>query len=125
MTVFTDEELVLLMFFGLIYARLLLFFCHRDRGVEWQRAVNEQERLCGPGSELPSICLALRAGINGTSDPWPQETVVEYLMMLRWRLNEWREPATEQSRRLDDAVKEMVAATVAEVESYLGWQQSG
>jgi hypothetical protein len=85
-----------------------------------QEAIAEQHRLFGdePGWELPSICICLRHGVNGAADAWAPGDVQEALAMLRARLATWEE-GPPQSRAVDDAVRALVEATIAEVEGYL------
>lgn len=51
-------------------------------------AVQEQERLFGngPDSTLPSICMDLRLGVNGSTDEWKPKQVAEAVQMLEARL---------------------------------------
>jgi len=82
-----------------------------------REAIKEQAAQFG-NLELPTICLALRAGVNGMDDPMDEKRVRKALVMLQMRLDTW-EPSYNKSERLDSAVKEMVAATIEEVRSYL------
>lgn len=78
------------------------------------QSLKEQERLFGQMTTLPEICLAVRGAVNGAADPWPTEKVDETLVMLRSRLNTWQESSRTYTR-VDNAVKEMVLATIEEV----------
>lgn len=80
-------------------------------------AVREQERLFGPTASLPEICLSVRAGVNGSAEPWPESSVEETLAMLRARLATWQEGWPREAA-VDEAVRRLVAATIAEVEAY-------
>lgn len=77
----------------------------------------------GPGSTLPEICMALRAGVNGMADPWDTDDIRSTVAMLGARLKTWRHQAAERYAALDEAVRGMVEATVAEVKGYAWWQE--
>lgn len=81
-------------------------------------AITEQDRLFGPQLMLPEICMNLRMAVNGSADPWPPEQVRETVAMFWARLATWQVQG-QRSKRVDDAVRELVAATLAEVEEYL------
>jgi hypothetical protein len=80
-------------------------------------AVEEQAALFGD-MDLPSICLALRAGVNGMADYMDVDQVKNGLKMLQMRLDTW-ESGFKGAERFDNAVKEMVIATIEEVRTYL------
>lgn len=90
----------------------------RSEAIDWQ------EKLLGDfGGErdpimLPEICLWVRAAANGSADPWPKAHTREVLGMLQARLDTW-EDGVAKGKRLDDTVKEMLSATIAEVLGYL------
>lgn len=86
-----------------------------DRNIEAKRW---QERLCGRGIMLPEICLGLRGACNGSADPWQPDLVKETLAMLQARMDSWR-PGRKVEERFDNAVKELVAATMEEVKAYI------
>ncbi len=84
-----------------------------DRKAKRYAAVQWQDRLF-PGLDLPSICMLLRAGVNGSADEWESSRVRETLDMLGSRLDSWYE-SNPETQRVDDAVKELVKATRLEV----------
>ncbi len=88
-----------------------------------QEALKWQERLFRKCDyhDLCSICMELRSGVNGYADEWRSVYIKEVIGMLRARLETWRE-AGKREERMDNAVKELVMATIEEVESY-DWRQ--
>jgi hypothetical protein len=62
-------------------------------------------------TNLPTICLELRASLSGAADPWPDPLMEEVVTMLERRLATWlhrgREDATDYLVRLmvEEAVR--------------------
>jgi hypothetical protein len=78
-----------------------------------------QQRLF-PGQCLPEICLALRRGCNGSGEPWAEADVRATLDLLQRALATWEEETGPAfARRFDEAVRNLVQATIAEVEMHL------
>jgi hypothetical protein len=77
-------------------------------------ALEEQDRLFH-GMMLPEICLRLRMAVDGAADPWERATILSTLAMLQARLDTWEPSVLQNNERLDYAVKDMVAATISEV----------
>jgi hypothetical protein len=82
----------------------------------------EQGEQWPNGEMLPEICLRVRAALNGSSDPWGEDDYEKCLAMLKRRRHTWAAP-NHSSRvrgmheaRIDDAVWEMVLATIALLE---------
>ena len=66
-------------------------------------------------AELPSIydlCLALRASANGMSDHMALDDVERYMLYLRCCLDTWEKSNRCGDERFDNAVKEMIEATI-------------
>jgi hypothetical protein len=70
----------------------------------------ESARLFGD-EYLPTICTRLRAQMSGASDPWDDDLVGAAVALLRERLACWV-PSHPTNRRFDDAVRELVEATL-------------
>ncbi len=62
---------------------------------------------------LPEICLQLRAGLNGSSDPWDAADALAVRNMLAARIETW----DHTTDAIDAAVLEMLRATVAMVDT--------
>lgn len=78
-------------------------------------ACAEQYRLFPDYAMLPEICINLRMAMNGAGDPLDHARVLSTLAMLRQRLLWWEEGPV-YSQGVDDAVRALVSATLAEVE---------
>ena len=78
------------------------------------RAIEEQTRLFGT-KMLPEICIELRHAVNGAADPWPDKEIAETVRMLTMRLDTWH-ASIRWDQRFDDAVREMILATLELVE---------
>ena len=89
-------------------------------------ALQEQERLCGTGphSNLASVCMSLRWGVNGSADAWDPALITAHVHLLEMRLATWQQSDT-RAKRVDNAVHELVRATIEEVKSYTWWQEGG
>ena len=68
---------------------------------------------------LPEIALDLRAALNGSADPWPNEAIAEVCDMLRERLATWNLTSEDG---VDRAVYQMVNAAVWQAANYLDAQ---
>lgn len=92
----------------------------RRRAVEWQ------EKLFGRSHEsmLPSICMSVRIGVNGSGDEWEPSLIRETLEMLKARIDTWEDSVCQKEAAVDDAVKNLVQATISEVTSYGWWQEA-
>lgn len=77
-------------------------------------ADNLTRTLHGPRTLL-ELCLDLRMAHNGSADPISPEETAAAIAYLRYRLATWT-PSTPSSARFDAAVRELVEATIAEVE---------
>ena len=66
-------------------------------------------------AEILSICLGLRMQHCGSCDPWPDEQAAEVVECLKLRLEVWSPPSGPHWARFDDAVRELIRATLAEV----------
>lgn len=64
---------------------------------------------------LPKICIELRQSLCGAADPWPDEDVAACVQLLKDRLESWR-PSRPNDERFDNAMREVVRATLAEVD---------
>jgi hypothetical protein len=73
-------------------------------------AVNFQEMLFGRAM-LTDICMALRSACNGSADPWTDYKKSQTIRLLKARLATWQLPSNE----VDEAVKQLVCATLKEV----------
>jgi hypothetical protein len=84
----------------------------------YETAVNklirtEQANLFGP-AQLPTVCMELRMGTNGSGDPWPPDLVRQTRALLTAKLAHWRPSDPAKRRPLDDAVKALIEATLEE-----------
>ena len=79
------------------------------------------DRLFGASLTLPAACIDLRMAVNGSSDPWPAEKVKDAVDYLRHRLSYWRD-SNDAYRAVDDAVRNLVQATLGEVCRDDSWQ---
>lgn len=65
-----------------------------------------------------NTCVQLHMQANGAADPWPREEVVAAIQALKNRLVRWDERGnTHGDVRFDNAVKEMIVATISFMES--------
>lgn len=78
--------------------------------------LEEQDKLFGRQIMLPEICLNLRMAVNGSADPWPDDQIEKTVYILQRRLDLWID-SHSRYKRVDDAVKELVIATLAEVKN--------
>lgn len=78
--------------------------------------------MFGPNSELTAICMCLRGGVNGSAHQWEPDWIDATLEMLNARLSTW-ERGGSREERLDNAVKQLVEATILEVRSFDWWQK--
>jgi hypothetical protein len=77
-----------------------------------------QEVLFGKDVTLPEICMWIRAGVNGSGEPWNERDVRATICFLRERLRVWTGSVSRQSESFDESMKKMVEATIAEVIAY-------
>ena len=66
---------------------------------------------------LPSLCLDLRMAYNGSADPFSEEEKCAALAYLKRRLAEWKPTVWPPSAKFDEAVRQLVIATIEEVEA--------
>lgn len=66
---------------------------------------------------LMDICLDLRMAHNGSADPIPAKETAEALAYLRERLAAWRPSPLPSGARFDECVRQLVLATIDEVEA--------
>lgn len=83
---------------------------------ERRKAVELQAELCTYDT-LPQICMELRMACNGSATPYRPEYVEKVVAMLKERLRTW-EDSPPKYARFDNAVRELVAATIAEAAAY-------
>lgn len=65
---------------------------------------------------LPTLCLDLRMARNGSADPWSDTEVQEALAWLQHRLDTWK-PSRPAGNKFDECVRQLVIATIEEVEA--------
>ncbi len=82
-----------------------------------QLACKEQRDTFGDDISIVEICMWLRQQVNGSITPWPQRRVDTTLALLKSRIKTWVTGNLRQSR-FDNAVYELIQATIKEVESY-------
>lgn len=63
---------------------------------------------------LPTLCLDLRMACNGSADPMKDEDRDGAIAYLQGRLDAWK-PAVRGQESFDEAVRQLVIATLAEV----------
>lgn len=66
-----------------------------------------------PSVTIPEICFGIRMALNGASDPWDDELIKDTYQLLQDVLTTW-EPSVHDdlSAKMDDAVKDLVMATL-------------
>lgn len=64
---------------------------------------------------LPEVCLQLRNACNGSADPWSAEKISKVCHYLRDRLKKWEPSSRADAEMLDEAVRMLVIATLAEI----------
>lgn len=74
-----------------------------------------EHKLPLDAANLLDLCLRLRMAANGSADPIAEDAMEEALRYLRLRVSEWRR-STRRSARFDECVRQLVLATIAEVE---------
>lgn len=95
----------------------------RSNSLEEQMEVRRRQQDLFGNMDLPGICMALRAAVNGSSDPWPAERIRETVSFLENRLSVWTvESGVYQG--VDDAVYHLVRATIEEVSLWPWWKPS-
>ena len=67
---------------------------------------------------ITEFCFGLRNSVDGSAEPISKEQEQQDLSYLRLVLETWV-PSTPHQERLDNAVKELVSATIEEVETYI------
>lgn len=82
-----------------------------------QTAFSQFQATCGSGATLLSVCLDLRMAHTGATDPLPNEVVQARCAALRARLGAWTPSYHPGRAGFDEAVKQLVVATLAEVQS--------
>lgn len=65
---------------------------------------------------LPELCMRLRVSVSGAGDPWPTKDESACVEYLKSRASRWY-PSQARYERFDEAVRALVLATIAEVES--------
>ena len=86
-------------------------------------ALCEQRALTHPTSTLPEVCMDLRMAVNGSADAWDVAYLRRVVRMLQARITTWQPTVFAKSARLDEAVRALVEATLAEVQGYDWWQE--
>ena len=71
-------------------------------------------QLMEPDENLLTICLALHMSVHGSSDPLPQDVHERYVLTLKDAFYTW-EAGREASKDFDDAVLDLIMATLSEV----------
>ena len=66
-----------------------------------------------PDITIFDICLALHMENNGSSDPLPDNVRRDYLDNLELTMEQWM-PSFPGSRKFDDAIKDLIYATLIE-----------
>lgn len=95
-------------------------FADLERSIEdlprRQAALDQFKAAFGKDATLLDACLDLRMACSGACDPISDEGRATQVAALEVRLAVW-EPRGEPWRRFDEAVRELVRATIAEVRS--------
>jgi hypothetical protein len=73
---------------------------------------------------LLELCLELRMQANGSADWWGEHDEDRALLYLKERMEHWIAPQPS-GQRFDDAVLELVKATIFEVESFIASRAGG
>lgn len=71
-------------------------------------------QMMEPDENLLTICLALHMSLNGSSDPLDRATHDRYVSTLKSAFHTW-EAGRPASKDFDDAVLDLILATLAEV----------
>lgn len=84
---------------------------HADK----QAALTQFKAVFGDDATLMDACLGLRMACNGSGDPIPDEERDKCLSALEGRLRTWTPPLGPQWAAFDEAVRQVVIATLVEV----------
>lgn len=86
----------------------------------------DRQRVPMMGSDIPlgadnvlDLCLRLRMACSGSADPIHDDEACGALAYLRQRLLNWS-PSHPSNERFDQCVRQLIHATLAEVEARIG-----